>query len=303
MTHRLLIASLAAAVTIAWAGSALAQKPRRQPPPPVIPVAETQAAQKQFEAGRYQAAVEAAKVALTKNEKYTPAMLVMAKSYYRLKKYEWVRTLWSMMQKAGASDAERAEMLQILAFMESEKDNTPQAIKLLLEATQAGPQNAVLWNNLGGHYLMAKNYRDATPALEKAVQLQPAFAKAHLNLGSAYRGNKDYVRALAAYQRALQIFPNYADAVYNLGILYVDAEQMPNLDTLARLNAALEYFNRYKQMLAAARQPLPPDLESSIADANDKIVKEQKRLERERQRLEREAKRAAQKAAQPAPAK
>ena len=35
--------------------------------------------------------------ALVKNEKFTPAMLVMAKAYFKLHKYEWVRTLFEMM--------------------------------------------------------------------------------------------------------------------------------------------------------------------------------------------------------------
>ncbi|HET6284509.1 MAG TPA: hypothetical protein VFH73_26370, partial [Polyangia bacterium] len=57
---------------------------RRQPPPAVIPTAETQQADQLLRAGRYDQAVVAAKAALNKNERYTPAMLVMAKAYYKL---------------------------------------------------------------------------------------------------------------------------------------------------------------------------------------------------------------------------
>lgn len=276
-------------------------KRRRQPPPPVVPMEETAVAQRQYSAGNYEAAVIQAKAALNRNERFTPAMLVMAKSYYRLRKYEWVRTLWETMQASGASNAERAEIFQILAFMEREKQNGPQAIAMLKKAAESRPEHAIIWNNLGAQYLEAKNYRDAAPALERAVQLQPAFTKAHMNLGSAYRGLKDYERAQAEYHKALQLFPNFADAVFNLGILYLDAEKMENMDTIAKFNTAIGHFQRYKQMMQAAGQGLSRDpVDQYLIEAQEGIKKEQKRLERLQKQQERDRQRAAQKAAQPA---
>jgi tetratricopeptide (TPR) repeat protein len=282
---------------------AAAPRQRRQPPPPVIPIAETAAAQKAYNSGSFETAVTQAKAALNKNEKFTPAMLVMAKAYYKLGKHEWVRTLWEMMQATGASEAEKAEMLQLLAFMERAKQNGPQAITLLKQATTARPENAIMWNNLGAQYLEAKNYREAAPALDNAVRLQPGFAKAHLNLGNAYRGLKEYERAQAEYQKALQLFPNYADALFNLGILYLDADKMPNLDTTAKYNGAIGYFQRYKQMMASAGQSLSRDpVDQYITEAQEGIRKEQKRIERQKKQEERERQRAAPKPAQAAPA-
>lgn len=283
------------------AGSAASgsPRPRRQPPPAVIPTAETQAAEQLLKSGRYDAAVAQAKLALNKNERYTPAMLIMAKAYYKLGKYEWTRKLWEMMQANGASDAEKAEVFQMLAMLEIQQRNTPGAIELLRKAAEAKPDNAVIWNNLGAQYLAAKNYKEATPALERATQLQPGFAKAHMNLGSAYRGIKDYEKAQSSYQRALQLFPNYADAVFNLGLLYLDAEKMPNVDTVAKLNTAISYLQKYKQMMASTLPPGDP-ADAYIAEAQDKIVKEQKRIERQKKAEERDRQRAAQKAAAPA---
>lgn len=272
---------------------------RRQPPPAVIPAAETQAAEQAYRAGRYDAAVTQAKAALNKNERYTPAMLLMAKAYYKLGKTEWMRKLWEMMQANGASDAEKSEIYQLLAFLEVQGQNVPGAIELFKKAADAKPDNAVIWNNLGGQYLAAKNYKEAAPVLEKATQLQPGFAKAFLNLGSAYRGLKDYERAQASYQHALQVFPNYADAVFNLGILYLDADKMPNLDTIARLNTAISYFQKYKQMLGGS-VPVGDPADVYVAEAQDKIVKEQKRIERQKKAEERDRLRATQKAAPPA---
>jgi tetratricopeptide (TPR) repeat protein len=268
---------------------------RRQPPPAVIPTAETQAAEQLFRAGNYEAAVAQSKAALNKNERYTPAMLVMAKAYYKLHKYEWTKKLWEMMQANGASDAEKAEIYQLLAFLEVDQKNIPGAIVLFKKAGDAKPDNAVIWNNLGVQYLTAKNYKEATPVLERAAQLQPGFAKAHLNLGDAYRGIKEYDRAQAEYQRALQLFPNYADAVFNLGILFLDAEKMPNMDVPAKMNTAIQYFQRYKQMMGSTLASNDP-VDSYIGEAQEGIKKEEKRLERQRKNEERERQRAAKKA-------
>jgi tetratricopeptide (TPR) repeat protein len=310
------LATLAAAEPQVWAqapapggpppdASAAASAPggrkRRQPPPPVIPLNETAAAVKQYNQRNFEAAVVQAKAALTKNDKYTPAMLVMAKSYYKLRKYEWVRHLWKMMQANGATPAEQADMYHLQAWMEIEKKNVPGSIEMLKKATEARPDNPILWNNLGAQYLEAKNYRDAAPAFEKAVELNPTFSKAFVNLGSAYRGLKEYDKAKASYDKALQLFPSYADAIFHLGILFLDAEKMPNLDTIAKLNTAIGHFLRYRQMMSSAGQLRSDDpVNSYLLEAQDKITKEQKRIERQKQQEERDRKRQSQKTAAPA---
>jgi len=268
---------------------------RREPPPAAIPTEEVKAAQKLYDARNFQGAVIQAKAALNKNERYTPAMLVMAKAYFKLGKNEWVKTLGDMMKNAGASEAERSEIYQMLAFMEVDKKNTPGAIEQFRKAAEARPDNAILWNNLGAQYLVVKNYREAGPVLERAVQLQPTFTKAHLNLGSAYRGVKQYDKALAEYKQALALFPRYADAVFNLGILYLDAEKMPNMDTTAKLNTAITYLQQYKQMLIGAGQSVPAEADAYLNEAQEGIKKEQKRIERQKKQDERERQRAAKK--------
>jgi tetratricopeptide (TPR) repeat protein len=283
----LLVASLAAP-TLALA--------RREPPPAVIPTEETAQAEQLFKSGRYPEAVAEAKAALTKNERYTPAMLIMAKSFYKLHKYEWMKKLWEMMQANGASNPEKAEIYQLLAFLEVDQKNIPGAIVLFKQATEAKPDDAILWTNLGAQYLAAKNYSEATPVLEKAASLQPGFAKAHLNLGDAYRGNKEYEKAQAEYQHALQLFPNYADAVFNLGILYLDADKIPNMDLFAKENTAIQYLQKYKQMMGGTLAASDP-ADGYIVEAQDKIKKEEKRLDRIKKQQEREAARAAKKAA------
>jgi len=287
----------ALAVAAEEASPAPGVRKRREPPPAVIPTDEVKAAQKLYDGRNYQGAVIQAKAALNKNERYTPAMLVMAKAYFKLGKNEWVKTLGDMMKNAGASEAERSDIYQMLAFMEVDKKNTPGAIEQFRKAAEARPDNSILWNNLGAQYLVVKNYREAGPVLEKSVQLQPTFTKAHLNLGSAYRGVKQYDKALAEYKQALALFPRYADAVFNLGILYLDADKMPNMDTTAKLNTAITYLQQYKQMLTGAGQPVPSEADAYLNEAQEGIKKEQKRIERQKKQEERDRQRAAKKVA------
>jgi Tfp pilus assembly protein PilF len=122
----------------------------------VIPTEEVKAAQKLYDTRNYEGAVAKAKAALNKNERYTPAMLVMAKAYFKLGKNEWVKTLGDMMKNAGASEADRSDIYQMLAFMEVEKKNTPGAIEQFKKAAEAKPENAIFWNNLGAQYLVVK---------------------------------------------------------------------------------------------------------------------------------------------------
>ena len=133
---------------------------RRQPPPAVIPVDETAAAQKQYSAGNYEAAVAQAKAALTKNDKYTPAMLVMAKAYYKLRKYEWVRHLVeddAGEQRHRGREGRDVPPARLDGDREEERPRAPSS--MLKKATEARPENPVLWNNLGAQYLEAKNYK------------------------------------------------------------------------------------------------------------------------------------------------
>ncbi|HWE26534.1 MAG TPA: tetratricopeptide repeat protein, partial [Polyangia bacterium] len=114
---------------------------------------------------------------------------------------------------------------------------------------------------------------------QKATQMLPQFGKAWNNLGSAYRGKQQYAEAENAYKRATQLDPNYADAYFNLGILYLDAKQMPGTDLVTKLNTAINYFNKYKQ-LAGYRLTRDDPADTYIAEARTNIDREQKRLQR-----------------------
>ena len=224
-------------------------------------------------------------------------MLVMAKSYYKLHKYEWMKKLWEMMQANGASERREGRDLPAARLPRGRRRRTSRAPS---SCSSRRPRPSPTTRSCGTTSARSTWRPRTTPTRRRcssgASQLQPGFAKAHLNLGDAYRGVKQHEKAQEEYQKALQLFPNYADAVFNLGILYLDADKMPNMDLFAKENAAIQYFQKYKQMMGGTLPPSDP-AEAYIAEAQDKIKKEEKRLDRLKKQQEREAARAAKKAA------
>ena len=240
------------------------------------PKPDTYAAQRYLKSGRYEDAIRQAKLALGRDERYVPAMVVLAKAYYYEHKYELATSIVDM---AKSIDGNNAECYNLLGFIALSHDDRISATAAFKKATELDSRYGNAWDNLAALYLYAKNYDGALEAAQKATQLLPTFAKAWLNLGSAYRGKQQYAQAENAYKRAVQLDPNYADAYFDLGILFLDAKQMPGTDTITKFNTAINYLNRYKQ-LAGYRLTRDDPADTYIAEAHQGIDREQHRLQR-----------------------
>jgi tetratricopeptide (TPR) repeat protein len=263
-----------------------AENPDDFVPPPETkgdPAPDTATAQGFLQRGRYDDAIRQAKLALGRDEKHVPAMLVMARSYYYLRKYEYAT---SIVDLAKTIDPNCAECYDLLGWLALVKEDRASAAASFKKATELKDDYGAAWNNLAAQLLYAKNYDSAIPAAEKATHLMPRFAKAQLNLGSAYRGKGRHQEAEAAYKKALDIDAGLADAYFNLGILYLDARDMQGVDLPARMNTAISYLNRYKQVAASRLQANDP-ADGYITEARSAIDKEVKRLERLKKQQER----------------
>lgn len=256
----------------------LASRVRAQPAHggDVNAASETRLAEDYLRRGRQEDAIRQAKIALARDERYVPAMVVLAKAYYAQRKFELAT---SIIDIAKSVDANNAECYNLLGFLALRRDDHISATAAFKKATELNGSYAAAWNNLASQYLYAKNYDSALEAAENAARLAPNFAGAQLNLGSALRGKQRYVEADAAYRRALAADSSLTDAYFNLGILYLDAKEIPNQDLITKLNAAIAFFNRYKQ---AAGPKITKDdpVDTYIAEAKAGIDREQKRQER-----------------------
>jgi tetratricopeptide (TPR) repeat protein len=248
------------------------------------PAPDTAEAQRQLIQGRYEEAITATKRALQRDERYVPAMLVMAKAYYWLRKYELATSIIDIARGIDPNNAPAYNLLGFIAITRQDKISATASFK---KATELKADYGNAWNNLCAQYLESKNYDGAIEAGEKAAQLLPNFYKAQLNLGSAYRGKGRYTDAEAAYRKALSMNPNYAEAWFNLGILYLDAPQMPNLDVIAKLNIAITNLTKYRDVMAS-RLTRDDPADGYMEDARKAIDRERKRLERVAKQKERE---------------
>jgi tetratricopeptide (TPR) repeat protein len=249
------------------------------------PAPDTKSAAAQLKRGQYEDAIRLAKLALSRDERYVPAMLVLAKAYYYSKKFELAAAIIDIAKSIESiAPGDAAQCYNLLGFIALNGRDQPDRISATAafkKATELDDSYANAWNNLAAQYLFSKNYDGALDAAEKAAKLAPNFAKAHLNLGSAYRGKERYDESEKEYKRALEIDPNYSDAYFNLGILYLDAKQMPNTDLITKLNTSINYLNRYKQV-AGYRLTKDDPADNYIAEARKNIDSEQKKLERQK---------------------
>jgi tetratricopeptide (TPR) repeat protein len=269
---------LALSLALTCSNFVAAQQRRTQLPAELKgdPAPDTQTAANYLRSGRYEDAIRQAKLALGRDERYVPAMIVMAKAYYYQRKYELATSIIDMAKSVDPNNAEAFNLLGFIALTRNDRISATAAFK---KATELKGDYATAWNNLAAQYLYSKNYDGAVEAAERAARLSPGFPKAQLNLGSAYRGKQRYAEADQAYKKAVQLDPNYSDAFFNLGILYLDAKEMPGIDLVAKLNTAINYLNRYKQA-SGYRLTRDDPADTYIAEARTGIDREQKRLQR-----------------------
>lgn len=268
--------ALVAATVIAFASPLFAAATQLPAETKGDPKPDTLAAQSFLKRARYEDAIRQAKLALGRDERYVPAMVVLAKAYFYEKKYELAT---SIIDIAKSIDSNNAECYNLLGFIALTRDDRISATAAFKKASELDGNDGNVWNNLAAQYLFAKNYDGALEAAQRATQRLPQFAKAWLNLGSAQRGKQQFAEAESSYKRASQLDPNYADAYFNLGILYLDAKQMPGTDLITKENTAINYLNKYKQ-LAGYRLQKDDPADTYIAEARTAIDREQKRLQR-----------------------
>ncbi|MCK6571340.1 tetratricopeptide repeat protein [Myxococcota bacterium] len=224
--------------------------------------------------GDVDGAIRDATLVLRADEKNVDAMKVLAGGYFRQKKFELAVAI---LRSAEANDPADPEIHAKLARAHLALDEKPRA-RLALEKAVAlpGGGSAEVYNDLGLLYHEAGDYAGAEGMFRQALARHPQFLAAQVNLGNSLKGQQKYAEADAAMKRALELGPGSGDVLFNLGILYLDG-QIPGIEPLARLQQAIDFFNRYKS--AAGARPANDPVEQYIAEANKRVVVEQKKAE------------------------
>lgn len=157
--------------------------------------------------------------------------------------------------------------LLVKAREASKNKNFAEAETLMTQATQAKPDAAVLWVELGTAQLGLKKYDDAITSLKKAVELDAASKKpvpeiegaAQNALGEAYAYKSQLTESAAAYDAAAKVLPAQASMYYTNEAIIMDRngkvdETVAAADkaTAADPNRAIAYYLKGKALVTKA---------------------------------------------------
>jgi tetratricopeptide (TPR) repeat protein len=237
-------------------------------------------------AGQYENAIVLSKLALSKDDRYVPAMLTLATAYYFLGKRELAAAIIGVAQSIEPDNAEAYLVLGYLALAKEDRIAATAAFK---KATEHDANLGMAWHNLAAQYLHAKNYPQALQAAQRAVSLfpGPGLLGAELNYGSALRGMRRYDEAAAAYRHVIERDPQNADAYFNLGVLHLDAPQLAGLDAMGQRNAAIQYLMRYQDLAAhGSRDEAAEAYIKEAKAANERELRKQQRKQKTTGQLE-----------------
>lgn len=120
-------------------------------------------------------------------------------------------------RKSQRAAAERAYM-QGLGFLS--RDDCDKALPYFKRATDADPNYAEAWAQIGFCNEMLGHHEEAIKASKQAIRLKPDSAESFFNLGLAYAYLSQYKDSADAYKQAIRLDPYNADAFYALGLTY-----------------------------------------------------------------------------------
>jgi tetratricopeptide (TPR) repeat protein len=107
-----------------------------------------------------------------------------------------------------------------------------QARAVLERLWKERPDDVLVAINLGGAYILNKQFRQAIPILEGVIEREPDNAMLWTNLGAAYLGNpvlatrEEQDQAIAAFKRALECDLSAPNVAYNIGLIYRDRNEI-----------------------------------------------------------------------------
>lgn len=112
--------------------------------------------------------------------------------------------------RALLADGHRTgDCLANLSMIRFVRQDYSEAQKLAKAATQAAPDDANAWNNLGLAFRALGNLQAAREAFTEALQREPRHRRAWSNLGQTLDKLGDAPGALAAFERAVRLSPDW----------------------------------------------------------------------------------------------
>jgi len=246
-------------------------------------------------ADRVDEAERVARRALSRDERFVPAILALSKASARRGRKELAD---SMLDQAREIDANNPEVQFMLGKKYQRDGDLANALAAYRRAVELNPDYAEARMALGIQFMASGNYNEAVEQFEATSKLVPTLVQAHLNLGDAYRAMQRWQDAKREFDKALRMQTQLPEAHYNLALMYMSAgANFPGLTLLDALDRSLTEFNTYRSQVGPK---LPPGDASGtyMTDVQRQIDREKKRIEREKTKAAKDAQRAPREGAQ-----
>lgn len=232
-------------------------------------------------AGQFERAEKVARAALRRDERFVPAMIVLARVSLQRGRGELAT---SILTQARELDPNHPEVHYLLGRSAEAEGQITSAVDGYRRAVEQRPEYAEARTALGRQYMASGNYEAALEQFQATLALVPMLPQAHLNLGDAYRALQRWDDARRAFETVLAMDSQLAAAHFNLGLMYMAAAgDYPGLDTTEALERARAEFSTYRSKMGP-RLPAQDPSEGYLADVARRLEREEKRLAREARR-------------------
>ncbi len=125
-------------------------------------------------------------------------------------------------------------LYNLLGAHYSVKKDFTEAEKYYQQALSYDPNYYDALTNLGDIYLQQNNWLEAEKNYTTAIAAGAMYSQTFFNLGSASIQLKKYPQALSSFQRAINLNPSQTDAHYNLGYVYQQMGQLSQAESSYR---------------------------------------------------------------------
>ena len=191
--------------------------------------------------------------ALKINPDYKPAMVVIARDYYRARKldlalYALQAILDGFDTENPPRDKENAEALLIRALIFKEQGLRAKAISELESALRVRPDLVEARVQLATFYLQAGDSAKARPLVEGALRFDTENVLAQLLLGDCYRLEGKAAEAKQRFDYVVKRDASMPQVHYNLGLLYLFSSSVPGFTPMQQIDAAKASFTKYQEL-------------------------------------------------------
>ena len=194
--------------------------------------------------------------ALKINPDFKPAMVVIARDYFRARKLDLA--LYALQGILDGFDAENPprdkdnpEALLIRSLIYKEQGLRAKSINELENALRVRPDMVEARVQLATYYLQAGDSAKARPLIEGALRFDNENVLAQLLLGDCYRLEGKVAEAKTRFDYVVKRDASMPQVHYNLGLLYLFSPAVPGLTPMQQVDAAKASLTKYQELRPA----------------------------------------------------